>query len=129
MDSDRSLPQALALAVVLGLILAILYLLFLGSFWASWIAGAFFCLCAMVFARLFGDAHLIKTICATVAGALSGLVWWAVADTQVSWWVAPSFGAALTLFEIGTLEWREWRFERVAVPYDAQTKGSRNGAV
>ena len=130
MDDERTLLEDLGLAAVFGLILAVFYLWLFGGLWASWAAGVAYFLCVVAHARLFdARGHLATVIGAAIAGAVAGLTWWMVADIDTSWWVASAFGAALTFADVGLWEWREWKIEREAVPYESPQAEAGHGAV
>ena len=129
MASDRTVAQDLAVAIVGGLVIAVLYLFLLGGLWASWAAGIAFGLTTVAAIRMFDElGHVATTIAAAAAGFLSGFAWWAIAETTIAWWVAPCIGAGLGFIEVGAAEWRDWKLEREAVPYAPPIK-SQDGAV
>ena len=115
MDSDRSFLQDLAIAIGLGLFVAVFYLFAAGGIVASWSAGTAYFLFFFVWMRLFEPpGYWGIVVLAGVSGAIAGSVWWGLADTG-TWVAAAGGGALLSALITGAELWREYRNENRAV--------------
>ena len=91
---DWPVVKDIAKSIGLGLVAALVLFGFGAGFWGTWVAcsaGVFFLVSA---AEMFGEPRESRIILwLAAAGAVGGVAWWLVSETNVAMWEA-SLGAA-----------------------------------